>query len=389
MTQNVEHVAKPKVLLVFSDCDPTHGAFLSGAHLARQLNLLGCTCDALIPRYNETGVRLLDEFGIRHYLIRSYSWTAYPKLSMRVKRRLQSVANRLLAEPKIVRLISEQGYDIVHINTAHGYVAAKPAIRLGKVLVWHIREMIEEDQGASIVGRRHGYALMSKSNVAIAISNAVKEKYARLLTCPVVRIYNGIDPSTFYTERCDLFASNRVRMVIVGGLYPHKGQLELVEALGELLRTGDVEFHLDIVGRPSGEYYERVRKAVAENGLDDCVTFAGETFDPGAYYRQSDIAFVCSHAEAFGRVTVEAMMAGCVVIGADTGGTREVLNDGKTGFLYRAGDTTSLLSTIKAVIASTDHARAVALSGQKRAMTLFTVEKNAEQIIAVYDSIRG
>ena len=63
--QNPESTSMPKVLLVFSDCDPTHGAFLSGAHLARQLNLLGCTCDALIPRLGEAGVQLLNEFGIR------------------------------------------------------------------------------------------------------------------------------------------------------------------------------------------------------------------------------------------------------------------------------------------------------------------------------------
>ena len=384
---NTAPTPMPKVLLVFSDCDPTHGAFLSGAHLARQLNLLGCACDALIPRFGEAGVQLLNEFGIKYHCIRSYSWTAYPKATMRAKKRLQSVANRLLAQPKIARLISEEGYDIIHINTAHGYVAARPALKLGKGLVWHIRELLEEDQGSSIVGKRRGYALMSKSNAAIAISNAVQEKYGRLLTCPVERIYNGIDSTSFYIERNDLFSTGMVRMVIVGGLYPHKGQLELVEALGELLEQGEDNFHLSIVGRPKGEYCEQVRAVVASRRLETHVTFEGETNDPGPYYRQSDVAFVCSRAEAFGRVTVEAMMAGCAVIGADTGGTREVLDEGKAGFLYHAGDVASLAAVIREVIANTKHARSVALRGQERAMNLFTVEKNAEQVLALYADI--
>ncbi|MBR3314398.1 MAG: glycosyltransferase family 4 protein [Atopobiaceae bacterium] len=387
--QNPESTSMPKVLLVFSDCDPTHGAFLSGAHLARQLNLLGCTCDALIPRLGEAGVQLLNEFGIRYHFIRSYSWTAYPKVTMRAKKRLQSVANRLLAQPKIAQLIVEEGYDIIHINTAHGYVAARPALKLGKGLVWHIRELLEEDQGSSIVGKRRGYALMSKSDVAIAISNAVQEKYERLLTCPVERIYNGIDPASFYAERDDLFSLDLVRMVIVGGLYPHKGQLELVEALGELLKLGEDGFHLSIVGRPKGEYYEEVRAAVASRGLEAHVTFEGETNDPGSYYRKSDVAFVCSRAEAFGRVTVEAMMAGCAVIGADTGGTREVLDEGGAGFLYHAGDVASLAAAIRTVLEDTSHAQSVARCGQERAMNLFTVKKNAEQVLALYTGIKG
>ena len=47
-----------------------------------------------------------------------------------------------------------------------------------------------------------------------------------------------------------------------------------------------------------------------------------------------DIALVASCSEAFGRVTVEAMLAGMLVIGADVAGTSELICDGVNGILY-------------------------------------------------------
>ena len=45
---------------------------------------------------------------------------------------------------------------------------------------------------------------------------------------------------------------------------------------------------------------------------------------------------VCSKAEAFGRVTAEAMAAGCPVVGRASGGTLELMEQ-KTGLLFSGG----------------------------------------------------
>ena len=48
----------------------------------------------------------------------------------------------------------------------------------------------------------------------------------------------------------------------------------------------------------------------------------------------ADVALMCSSSEAFGRTTVEAMKLGRPVIGADAGGTAELVRDGWNGLLY-------------------------------------------------------
>lgn len=63
--------------------------------------------------------------------------------------------------------------------------------------------------------------------------------------------------------------------------------------------------------------------------------------------RQCDIGLTCSKKEAFGRVTVENMLAKMLVIGANTGGTLEIVEDGYNGLLYEEGNPESLAGRIE------------------------------------------
>lgn len=53
-------------------------------------------------------------------------------------------------------------------------------------------------------------------------------------------------------------------------------------------------------------------------------------------------ALVCSSSEAFGRVTLESMLSGLPVIGADTAGTGELIINGMNGLLYKNKDENDL-----------------------------------------------
>ena len=60
------------------------------------------------------------------------------------------------------------------------------------------------------------------------------------------------------------------------------------------------------------------------------------------YYSQADVALVCSRAEAFGRITIEAMKYGLPVIASNVGGNVELIKDGETGVLYEYGSIQSM-----------------------------------------------
>lgn len=66
--------------------------------------------------------------------------------------------------------------------------------------------------------------------------------------------------------------------------------------------------------------------------------------------KNMDVELVCSRAEAFGRVTAEAMLGGMSVIGSNTGGTVGLINHKKIGYLYSKSDINELAEYMKEFI---------------------------------------
>ena len=63
-------------------------------------------------------------------------------------------------------------------------------------------------------------------------------------------------------------------------------------------------------------------------------------------FKALDAFVMATDKETFGLVTVEAMATGTIVIGADTGGTYELLDYGNCGFVFKSGDEKSLSESI-------------------------------------------
>jgi hypothetical protein len=65
-----------------------------------------------------------------------------------------------------------------------------------------------------------------------------------------------------------------------------------------------------------------------------------------AIVKFADVGITPSKREAFGRVTFEYMFAGLPVVGANSGATPELIDDGKTGFIYSKDSASSLASKL-------------------------------------------
>ena len=93
-----------------------------------------------------------------------------------------------------------------------------------------------------------------------------------------------------------------------------------------------------------------------------------------------------SSSEAFGRTTVEALLAGCLVIGSQSGATPELLNYGNAGMLYRKGDTKHLAEVLKYALLNREVVCNIAKKGQQFAIENFTAEVNAMHVAHLYES---
>ena len=146
--------------------------------------------------------------------------------------------------------------------------------------------------------------------------------------------------------------SKEYLLLFVGRVNEEKGVKELIEATKILLDNG-YSVHLAIVGR--GHQEQQFKALAATLNVENAVTFVGwvDSSEIYHYYAAADIFVGPSKRaddgwiEAQGLTFVEAMLAGCKVVGTNSGGIPDAVIDGKTGWLAEPDNAISLSENIK------------------------------------------
>jgi hypothetical protein len=97
---------------------------------------------------------------------------------------------------------------------------------------------------------------------------------------------------------------------------------------------------------------------------------------------------MCSNNEAFGRVTVEAMLSGSLVIGSESAGTKELIIPFETGLLFKQNDIDDFVDKIQYALNDREVSRRIAKNGQAYMYNNMTAEKNAFEINKIYNKIK-
>ena len=380
-----------RVLFVASDNNRTSGAFLSMVTLNKLLRK-EYNVDTFVVLPNKgNGESLLIENHIPYTLIESRDWVVsinqkrscdFDKM-VKKKKKINKIAIRA-----IEKIIIQNHFDLLHINTTYSYVGAIAAQKAGIPYIWHLREFLEEDQGNTLWDRNKGNCLIGQATNVIAISKSIYRKYENIIpNSKLVCILNGVDETKFYKPEKKILQNDTVKLVFIGGFELYKGHIEFANACKKIYDSGIKNFEIYFIGTGKKEVQEKVKGILSEGGLIDCVHYLGYRHDVNAYLEQTDISFTCSRSEAFGRTTVEAMLSGNLVIGANTAGTRELIQDGKTGLLYVQGNSDDLADKIIFAINNRDTAKKIAKEGRKYMFENMTAKINAHKIYSLYQSI--
>ena len=257
----------------------------------------------------------------------------------------------------------------------------------GKPLLWHLREFGRVDYGVRTpFGKWFQRFIYSGRNTFIAISDSIRNHYRQYIgNQDIRRIYNGIDPISIKEK---IRQNERVEICIVGFVRPEKGQMELIKAADDIAnRRGLKNFHVTIVGEGEADYMDIVRNYIDSHGLSDHITVAGRRNDVPDLLAKMDIGVMASTHEAFGRVTIEYMMAGLAVIASDGGANTEIIDDTHTGLIYPSGDSSALADRLEMLISDSDMRIKIAHDGQSHAMAGFSSKANSDAIFSLYKEI--
>jgi len=385
------------IALVNSNGSIESGASWSLVRLAYNLKMAGVRCIVIIP-CRGTIEKELKKLGIRYYVLKNMAKSInrgnwYQRIDWKNNRydRLKRSCKKIMGYGNILqlcRIYQKEQIDIVHMNMLTGYTGAVAARICRKKLVWHIRELMEEGLGIEFVDMAYAKKCVGYAKCIIAISRIAKEKYEKIFNVPIKVIYNGVDINKYYCSCDSKWKKSRFNILVSGRITDKKGQLDVVQAIMHLPMEIKKHVKCSIVGSiDNQDYYHKVVRYITENRLQDIVTVENYTNHIERYLREAKIVCMCSECEAFGRATVEGMMAGCIIIGADTGATLELIENGTDGLLYEKGNICALSQQIEWVYHHQDKALEIAQNGQKKALRDFTDEKNARQVLEVYRTL--
>lgn len=290
-----------------------------------------------------------------------------------------------LAAQKLQEIIRREKIELIHTNSSVSNVGAMAALMAGIPHVWHIREALEEQFGFEFLDTTLKMKLFACSDRIITISNYVKNACKDQYGLDSVCIYNGVDAARFLSENFD--KKDESSFLFAGVISPAKGQEDAVRAAHELIRDGE-EIQLYIVGSGSYQYRWLLKKYVLKYGLEQNIHFLDYREDLRQLRDKCLYSITASKMEALGRVTIEAMMAGCVVIGADTGGTAEIIGqDHSRGYLYRQGDDKSLAEMMRYAMAHRENNEKIQRTAQQYSLDRFDITKYRENIIKIYEEL--
>lgn len=171
--------------------------------------------------------------------------------------------------------------------------------------------------------------LQKKQVTSIAISKDVYEyaiKDLKQENNRCVLLENCISFNIFKSKSKQL--SKPVNLISVGSFNSNKSQDFLIDCLNYLPQN---DFKLTFIG--TGPKLEKCKNLVREKGLSTSVEFLGQQNNPEIYLRNSHIFVHAAKSEAFGLALLEAMAAGLPVITTDGRGNRDIINEGKNGFM--------------------------------------------------------
>lgn len=141
------------------------------------------------------------------------------------------------------------------------------------------------------------------------------------------------------------------RVAIVGRLIPLKNHKMLINAFSKA-HEKHPEYILDIFG--SGEMYDSIFQQIQEQNLCEFVFLRGRTNSISTSLASTRIFVLCSNVEGMPNALMEAVALGIPSIATDVSGVREIIDDGKNGFVIPVGDEEALEKRIVQLMDSED-----------------------------------
>ena len=323
---------------------------------------------------------------------------------------LRERAQMRALEARLFEVARELKPDVLHAHSPvlNAFPALNVGRRLGIPVVYEIRAFWEDaavDHGTTTEGSLRYRATRAMETRAVQQVDAVTTICEGLRRDLVARgvpeskitvIPNAVDIDNFAfgvpgdeALRAELSLTGKRVLGFIGSFYAYEGLDLLLRALPAILQQAP-DIALLLTG--GGPQEENLKKLTQELGLQEHVKFTGRV--PHAqvqrYYSLVDVLVYPRHSMRLTDLVtplkpLEAMAQGLLLVASDVGGHKELIRDGETGMLFRAGDADDLARSVLCLLAMQDRWPQLREAGRRYVET----ERNWTNSVARYRDVYG
>lgn len=296
---------------------------------------------------------------------------------------------------KLAKIIDTNKIDIIHLH----WTKDLPVVVLAKLLSKHKPKIVQTRHMTMTRFKSDFYHSFLYKNIdmVLCITKEVENQIHKFIPSKIrpqtLCLYLGAKNNPKLTQdelnefKKSLNIKDEFLIGLIGRINEFKGQHLLIEALNTL-KPKNLNIKAFIIGHPMKEsYLEELKQKVKDYGLDCIISFVGFTKEPYKFMQACDVMIMTSKNETFGLVTIEAMKNQTVVIGANSGGVLEIIDDMKTGILFENQNYHDLASKIEMIYNDNDLRENIALEGKRKADEMFDHEKHFSKLKAVFKDL--
>jgi len=211
------------------------------------------------------------------------------------------------------------------------------------------------------------------------------------VTSRIEIIPNGVELQSFYHAKPMLrndfgFKENEVLIVYAGRIATEKNLAFLLQSFAGVVQALH-NVHLLIIGGGQKQIEDQTKQLVAELNLEQHVRFTGPVpYDKlPAYLAMCDAFITASVTEVHPLSVVEGMASGLPVIGIDSPGVGDTIEDGKTGFLA-SQDLASFTAKLTRLCLDKSLREQMGESARQTS-TRYSIERTTEMMLEQYDRL--
>ncbi|MBN2580008.1 MAG: glycosyltransferase family 4 protein [Pirellulales bacterium] len=144
-----------------------------------------------------------------------------------------------------------------------------------------------------------------------------------------------------------------------------------------------------VVGFQEPRYYAELRRLADELNVAQSIQWLGPVKNPFSILAHCDVGVLSSRSEGFSNALLEYAVAGIAAVATDVGGSREVVQDGVTGFLVPPKSPERMAERICVLLRDDALRKTFGARAAARATALFSKKRVLQQYSQLYLRLAG